>query len=777
MKRQFKLKHLTCSGCAEAIQRDLKGTDDITNVSFNFATGELTLDLNAPIENLFAKVQKIVHSHEEEVEIIEKDDKRVEFVFLLEGLTCAGCTEKIMTALRRDEDYDNVSYQFATGELKLETSIKSNLRSRLQTLIDGYEDGVTVVPSSRNIIQTQALTVKKKTLFEFSRKQRVTIGAVGFIIGILSQSYLTGIEIYAKALMVFAYLVVGYPVIRKAFKNIGKGQWFDENFLMTIATAGAFILGELPEAVGVMLFYEIGELFQDKAVNQSRGAIKSLLAIRPDRAHLMIENEERDIAPELLNEEDLIVVKPGERVPVDGVIENGAAYIDTSALTGESVPVYKAVGETLFSGFLVQDSVLTLRVKKVFSESTASKIIDLVQNATASKATTEQFITKFARIYTPAVVVSAAMIALIVPLFTGFDFSMWIYRALIFLVISCPCALVVSIPLSYFGGLGAASKHGILIKGGNYLEALSGLSHIVFDKTGTLTKGEFKVTKVETLNGFTEEEVLEYAAVAEIHSTHPIAKAIVEAHGKRVDKLKDYKELSGKGIVASDEALEVVAGKRTFVAEYLTDTMDIHESNLTEVYIAVNKKLIGILSISDSLKEGSKQLIESLTEKGISVSMLTGDKEEVAGMVAEELGIANYYSGLMPEDKLKHLVEIIDIENGHTAFVGDGINDAPVLARADIGVAMGGLGSEAAIEAADVVLMNDDIERIIDAIAIAKRTRTIVYQNIFFALGVKVAFLVMGVAGLSGMWEAVFADVGVALLAVLNASRVMKFKK
>ncbi|MGB7606218.1 MAG: heavy metal translocating P-type ATPase [Lutisporaceae bacterium] len=580
-----------------------------------------------------------------------------------------------------------------------------------------------------------------------------------------------------------AYIFVGTEVLIKSIKNIIRGQIFDENFLMSIATIGAFAIGEYPEGVAVMLFYQLGELFQDIAVNRSRKSIKALMDIRPDYANLKYGNDIMRVSPEEVEIGSIIIVKPGERVPLDGRVVDGRSMVDTTALTGESLPRDIEAGDEILSGFVNINGILTIEVTKIFGESTVAKILDLVENASSKKAPTENFITKFARYYTPIVVFVALGLAVIPPLVVqGALFTDWIYRALIFLVVSCPCALVISIPLGFFGGIGGASKHGILIKGSNYLEALNNVDIVVFDKTGTLTKGVFKVTEIKTIADVNEEELLEYAAYAESYSNHPIGLSILKAYGKNIDNsiIQDYKEISGHGTMVTIDGHNVLAGNsKLMVSEDIAFIIPDSSSIGTIVHVAFDKKYLGYLVISDEVKEDSKQAIIDLKNIGISkIVMLTGDAKAVGNKVGEILGIDIVYAELLPDQKVQKLEEIVQQKTtkGKLMFVGDGINDAPVLARADIGVAMGGLGSDAAIEAADVVIMTDEPSKLISAIKIAHRTRNIVWQNIIFAFAVKAVVLILGAGGLATMWEAVFADVGVAFIAVLNAMRVMNVK-
>lgn len=576
-----------------------------------------------------------------------------------------------------------------------------------------------------------------------------------------------------------AYLLIGGEVILRAFRNLTRGQVFDENFLMTIATMGAFAINEYPEGVAVMLFYQVGEFFQDYAVNKSRRSIAELMDIRPDYANLVDGDEVRKVDPKRIKKEDLILVRPGEKVPLDGLVVEGSSSMDTAALTGESMPRDVNMGDPVLSGFINRQGLLKVKVEKEYNESTVSKILDLVENAASKKAPTENFITKFARYYTPAVVFFALGLAIVPPLLIqGALFSDWIYRALIFLVVSCPCALVISIPLGFFGGIGGASRHGILVKGGNYLEALNSVSTVVFDKTGTLTEGEFQVVEVVSTGGLAEEDLLHLAALGESHSSHPIAQSVLKANKRdlRVGLVYDYKELAGLGVLAHVDGQELLLGNSSLFTEKGIATEG-EDNGKTIIHIALDNVYQGYILIADKVKEGASLAIRELKERGVeNLVMLTGDRDQVAKEVARDLGIDKVFSELLPQDKVGVIEDLTDglRKNRKLIFVGDGINDAPVLARADIGVAMGALGSDAAIEAADIVLMTDDLAKLPVALDIASWTRRIVWQNIFFALGVKAIVLVMGALGVATMWEAVFADVGVALIAVLNAMRVLR---
>ncbi|GMU96322.1 MAG: cadmium/zinc/cobalt-transporting ATPase [Ignavibacterium album] len=587
----------------------------------------------------------------------------------------------------------------------------------------------------------------------------------------------TPYQIAEYLIFIPAYLISGWGVLKGAVKSISKGKIFNEHFLMSIATLGAIAIDEMPEAVAVMLFYVIGELFQNIAVNRSRKSVKALLEIRPDYANIKINGDVKRVSPTEVHPGQIIVVKPGEKIPLDGIVREGNSFVDTSALTGESVPRSVKENETVLAGMINKSGLLTVEVTKEFGESSISKILELVENASSKKAETEKFITTLARYYTPVVVFGALLLAVIPPLFfAGQTFTDWVYRALVVLVISCPCALVISIPLGYFGGIGGASRKGILVKGSNYLDALTKIKTVVFDKTGTLTKGEFKVTEIKSANGFKEEDILKYAAYAEANSSHPIAKSILEAYNNRIqhNEILEVKEISGHGIKAKVNSDEIIVGNDKLLHKENIEHNKC-EAEGTVVHIAINKKYAGYIVISDSLKDEAAEAINELNKLKIKTVMFSGDNKRSSEAFAKKLGIKEYYSELLPENKVEHLERLLSTaHDGKIAFVGDGINDAPVIARADVGIAMGALGSDAAVETADVVLMTDSPMQVVHSIEVAKRTRKIVWQNISFALGVKLFFIFLGTFGIATMWEAVFGDMGVAIIAILNAMRVMK---
>ncbi|ADU75032.1 Cd2+/Zn2+-exporting ATPase [Acetivibrio thermocellus AD2] len=696
---------------------------------------------------------------------------------ILEGLNCANCAQKIETKVREIEGVKNASVNFVSKKMILElddTLEPANIIKQASLIAKSIEEDIEVIEK-----QDKTNEKLKSNDNDFDKKELVKLG-VGILLFVAALSL--NLNYWVEFGLFFAsYIIIGGEVLLKAFRNISKGKVFDENFLMGIATIGAFLIGEFPEGVAVMIFYQIGEYLQNMAVNRSRKSIAALMDIRPDYANLKVGNSIKKVSVEDIKVGDIIVVKPGERIPLDGKVVEGRTMLDTSALTGESVPREVYPGEAVLSGTVNQTSLISVEVTKLFGESTVSKILDLVQNASSRKAPTENFITKFAGYYTPAVVFISAALAVIPPLVVpGAGFFDWVYRALIFLVISCPCALVISIPLGFFGGIGGASKNGILIKGSNYLEALNSVDTVVFDKTGTLTKGVFNVTEVNPSSDFTKEDLLKYAAYAESFSNHPIALSITKAFGKTIDKSKveSYEEIAGHGIKAVYHGKEILAGNTKLMAKAAISFANIETSG-TVVHVAVDGIYAGNIVISDEIKADSKKALKELKEIGVrKLVMLTGDNNSTARKVASELEIDEVHAELLPHQKVE-VVELLDgskSKGGKLVFVGDGLNDAPVLARSDIGVAMGGLGSDAAIEAADVVLMTDEPSKLVTAIKIAKRTKTIIWQNIIFSLGVKVLVLLLGAAGIATMWEAVFADVGVALLAVLNAMRVMRIK-
>ena len=587
-------------------------------------------------------------------------------------------------------------------------------------------------------------------------------------------------ELISNVMFTVSYIIVGYDIVIKALKNITRGKVFDENFLMTVATIGAFCIGELPEAAAVMLFYQVGEMFQDYAVDKSRKSVAALMDIRPDYAVVVRDRYAKKVSPDEVKIDEIILVKPGEKIPLDGIVTEGKSTLNTLALTGEALPRSVDVGDEVLSGSINNDGVLKIKVIKEFGESTVSKILDLVENASSKKSKSENFISKFAKYYTPVVVIIAVLLGIFPPLLFKQPFNIWVYRALSFLVVSCPCAIVVSVPLSFFGGIGASSRMGVLVKGSNYLEALSKVEVIVCDKTGTLTEGVFKVQKIAP-NGVSENELIKYAAYAESFSNHPISLSLKEAYGDKIDdkKVSDVKEISGKGVYAKVEGKEILVGNEKLLKENGIEFPTSNEIG-TIVYVALNHEYAGFIVISDKIKEDTYIAIDLFKKNNVKkVVMLTGDKKSISEAVSKELNLDEYHSELLPQDKVEIVERLMKekAEEGKLLFVGDGINDAPVLALSDIGIAMGGLGSDAAIEAADVVIMTDEPSKIAEAIKISKNTMRIVKENIIMALAVKISVLVLVSIGIATMWSAVFADVGVSMIAVLNALRILKKDK
>lgn len=789
IKQELVLEGLDCANCSAKIEDKVSKLEDVFSASMNFSTKTLIIESNK--EEAMDKILKdsidIINRLEPDVIVRAKENnlrQNKNVIIMLEGLNCANCAAKIETEVNKLEEVKEAGLDFVSKRLIIkvnDNSNKNHIFTKVKSIVNKLEPDVEVKLQSNNSINHKEKDTNKRNEHgnnEIKESIIKLILGIGFFLIPLIFNFSPKIEL---TLFIISYVLVGGEIVLRAVKNISRGQVFDENFLMTIATLGAFSIKEYPEAVAVMIFYQVGELFQDIAVNKSRKSIADLMDIRPDSANVKRGEEFISISPEQVLIGEIIMIKPGEKLPLDGVIIEGNSMVDTSALTGESVPRTVRIGDEVLGGFINKNGLLYVEVQKEFGESTLSKILDLVQNAGAKKAPTEKFITKFARYYTPVVVISAAILAFLPPLIIeGATFSDWIYRALVFLVVSCPCALVVSIPLGFFGGIGSASKNGILIKGGNYLEALNKIETIVFDKTGTLTKGVFEVTEIYSKEGFTKESLIEYAAYVEAFSTHPIATSIVEYFDKDIDKsrVKNYEEISGHGIKALVDEKNLLAGNKKL--------MDMHNITVEEVssigtvvYLSIDEVYAGYVVISDEIKEDSKEAIIGLKNSGIkNILMLTGDNKVVADKVAIKIGVDKVYSELLPQNKVEILEGLQEdkLRKGKIAFVGDGINDAPVLARADIGIAMGGVGSDAAIEAADVVIMTDEPSKIILAINIAKKTNKVVWQNIIFALSVKLIILVLGAMGIATMWEAVFGDVGVALIAVLNSMRVLRVK-
>lgn len=702
--------------------------------------------------------------------------------FILDGLSCASCADKMEDKIKNIYGVKSVTVDFIGQKVIIEADSKFDIKNIINDaikIIKSIEPNVKVTlkknSSGDSMKENDEENDEDNYKIEFIK---LVISGALFLIGLIFK-FQNWLEL---TIFLISYIIVGEKVILSALKGVARGKVFGEHFLMSVATIGAFLIGEYPESVAVMLFYLIGEMLEDLAVNHSRKSISALMDIKPDYANLKVNDVIKKVTPDTVKIGDVIVVKPGEKVPLDGKVIKGNSMVNTAALTGESIPRELRPGCDALSGFINENGVLTIKVTKKFGESTVSKILDLVQNAGSKKAPTEKFITKFARYYTPVVVFGALALAVIPPLIIhGASFSDWIYRALVFLVVSCPCALVLSIPLGFIGGIGGASKRGILVKGGNYLEALNNVEAVAFDKTGTLTKGVFKVTGINPQNGFTAAQLIESAAYAESYSNHPIAISIISAYNKKIDKsrIEKCQELVGRGTKVIVNGKEVIAGNTKLMDSENINYND-SDSFGTMVHVAIDKKYAGNIIISDEIKEDSRKAIKEIKDIGIEKTvMLTGDSKVVADKIGNMLGIDMIFSELLPTDKVEKIesLEAKKSQKRKIVFVGDGINDAPVLALADIGIAMGGLGSDAAIEAADIVIMTDEPSKIASAIKVAKRTRSIVFQNIVFALGVKAVFLILGALGLASMWKAVFADMGVAIIAVLNAMRTLDTKK
>ncbi|MGD2247023.1 MAG: heavy metal translocating P-type ATPase [Candidatus Methanofastidiosia archaeon] len=689
--------------------------------------------------------------------------------YSLQGLTCAECALNLEKGLSELDCVNQVQVNFATSTLFIDCENMETVTKKMKEI----EPEVDIVTESESETKSEldyTVLLKKDRIF-------IILSALIFVAGLATTWYFDTIH-YILEYFVFltAYVLAGRKVLKNAVFHSIQGHIFDENFLMTIATLGAIAIHQLPEAVGVMLFYSVGEYFEEVSVGRSRGSIKSLLELRPDYAHVLTDDTITQVDPETVSIGDFIVVNPGEKIPLDGIIVHGETTVDTSALTGESLPRYITSGEQVLAGMINQTKSVTVKVTKPFGESSISKILDLVENASARKAESEKFMTRFAKVYTPLVVAAALGVAIIPPVVLGVPLYEWVYRALVLLVISCPCALVISIPLGYFAGIGKASKEGILVKGANFMDALTHLKAVIFDKTGTLTKGEFNVSTVVPQNGFTSREVLQYAAAAEMYSSHPIARSILEAYpDPDTTDITDYEEIPARGVKAIVDKKRVFVGNDRQLHEEEVEHYTCHVEG-TVAHVTVDGVYAGYIIIADEAKGDALKTVDALKDMGVTVVMLTGDSEDTAVCIAQELGILRVYWELLPEQKVEKLEEIKEeVESEEKiAFVGDGINDAPVIARADVGIAMGALGSDAAVETADVVIMTDRLYKVVEAVNLSKKVHSAIWQNIVLVLGVKGVFIGMGILGVATMWEAVFADVGVALLAVFNVSRILR---
>ena len=790
-KKEYHLKGLGCANCAAKIETAVGNLPEVEEAAVSFATATLIIYLkNSDSDELFPKIEKIVHSIESHVVVTEKEKRSLK-------------TESKSVPLTFVPKKNN-------GSSGCDSGSNSNECNSTDCCLTESSPDFQSKPKSEKTISNKngylSLINRKKTA-------RLVVGFFVYVFGILihlshtADLPLIGVvpdhaSIFELAIFLTAYILIGGDVVYKAIKGVTRREFFDENFLMTVATVGAFIIADFPEAVAVMLFYQVGEFFQDIAVNKSRRSIYEMMDIRPDYAHRITDENGNyeTVSPEEISVREMILVKPGEKIPLDGSVFSGNSFVDTSSLTGEFVPKTVREGDSVLSGSINKSGTLMISVEKSFEQSTVSKILDLVENAAAKKAPTEKFITKFSRYYTPAVILAAAIVAFVPPLvLPAATFEDWIYRGLVFLVISCPCALVISVPLSYFGGIGASSKKGVLVKGSNYLEGLTQVKTVIFDKTGTLSKGVFDLVRIDipTESAFSKEEILQMSAAVESFSNHPIALSIVRAAKEKQNfiaentKISEHNEYSGLGVKAVYDGKVIAVGNKKLMAQENVDVSeflnpDSLNSSLTDtethIYVSINQKFAGRLAISDVVKPDSKDALSRLKKFGIEKTvMITGDSDKVGRAFASDLGIDRVFTEQLPHQKVEAL-EQIETESrrqnpkAKVAFVGDGINDAPALTRADIGIAVGGIGSDAAVEAADVVLMTGDPTQLADAFYVAQKTRTVVWQNIIFALGIKVIFMALGLLGIASMWEAVFADVGVTLIAVLNSMRLLRLK-
>lgn len=795
MKRIYILDGLDCAHCAEEIRAEVEKDERVKSAEMNFMKQELTVETenSCSPDELMTTVTEIVTKLEPDVTVRERQTFK-EKKYIIDGLDCAQCAEEVREAVEKSDYANGAKMNFIKKELTVTPSkiiSDKELLKLVTATVTAVEPDVTVSEKENH--------VEKKVSYTKDIVKMISAGIL-FIVAFILEKTIGTEQLVPKiailSMYLAAYVICGLEVAITSIKAIAKKNFFNENTLMLIASIGAIVLGEYEEAVAVMLFYTVGEFFQSIAVNKSRRSISSLIKTKPETADVLIDGEYITVDPENVETDSIIRVKPGEKIPLDGIVESGNTSIDTSALTGESLPRDITIGDEVPAGAINISGVITLKTTRRFTDSTVYKMLQMVESAVEKKTKTENFISVFAKYYTPIVVLVAVIISIFPPLFTGFnyepfidgiikgklifpeftgfDFVTWVQRGLIFLVISCPCALVISVPLGYFAGIGKASSKGILVKGSNYLEAISKAKVVLFDKTGTLTKGQFEVTRTEPA-GMSKDELLRYAAYAESNSNHPIAVSVRKAYGADIDQsqITQCSEIAGKGIKAVISGVTVLCGNSRLMADY---SINCPEANGTVLYVAVDNKYAGLIEIADMPKEHSAEAVKMLKNHGVKVVMLTGDNKSAAAAAAEKLGITDYYAELLPENKseitLKMKSELPD--NEKVMFVGDGINDAPVIASADIGVAMGGSGADSAIETADCVLMKDDPMQLADAFAISKKTNRIVLQNIIFALGVKLIIQVLGVLGLANMWAAVFADVGVSIIAIFNSLRLMR---
>lgn len=795
MKRIYILEGLDCAHCAEDIRAEVEKDEHVKSAGMNFMKQELTVEAenSCSPDELMATVTEVAAKHEPDVTVREKQSFK-EKKYIIDGLDCAQCAEEVREAVEKSDYANGAKMNFIKKELTVTPSkiiSDKELLKQVTATVTAIEPDVTVSEKENH--------VEKKVSYTKDIVKMISAGILFVVAFILEKTIGTEQlvpQIAILSMYLVAYVICGLEVAITSIKAIAKKNFFNENTLMLIASIGAIVLGEYEEAVAVMLFYTVGEFFQSIAVNKSRRSISSLIKTKPETADVLIDGEYITVDPENVETGSIIRVKPGEKIPLDGIVESGNTSIDTSALTGESLPRDITIGDEVPAGAINISGVITLKTTRRFTDSTVYKMLQMVESAVEKKTKTENFISVFAKYYTPIVVLVAVIISIFPPLFTGFnyepfidgiikgklifpeftgfDFVTWVQRGLIFLVISCPCALVISVPLGYFAGIGKASSKGILVKGSNYLEAISKAKVVLFDKTGTLTKGQFEVTRTEPA-GMSKDELLRYAAYAESNSNHPIAVSVRKAYGADIDQsqITQCSEIAGKGIKAVISGVTVLCGNSRLMADY---SINCPEANGTVLYVAVDNKYAGLIEIADMPKEHSAEAVKMLKNHGVKVVMLTGDNKSAAAAAAEKLGITDYYAELLPENKSEITLKMKSELPGNekVMFVGDGINDAPVIASADIGVAMGGSGADSAIETADCVLMKDDPMQLADAFAISKKTNRIVLQNIIFALGVKLIIQVLGVLGLANMWAAVFADVGVSIIAIFNSLRLMR---
>lgn len=771
MKKQLTLEGLNCKSCVDDIAKAI-GSIDVDVKHINDMEISFIIKKEKDYEKVIHAINDIISKHNHQIQVNEKViENEIGKTLVIGRLTCSNCAKKIETKVKNIAGVKNASIDFVNSKLNIEIESKKDfprIIKETEEIVKLVEPDAYIVNDEEKVKEDDDSKIVLKTIL------RLVIAAIPFALGLVLDLK----SIYEIILFLLSYLIVGQHVIYKAIRNIFKGNIFDENTLMMVATIGAFAIGEYHEAVAVMAFYLVGEMFQDLAIDNSRKSIAKLMDIKSDYANLEVENDIIKVNPVEVKVGSRIVVKAGEKVPIDGIVVSGESTLNTANITGESVPKYVNVGSEVLSGFINQDNPLIIETTKDYHNSTVNKILEMVESASSKKAKTENFITKFSKVYTPVVVLIAVLLAIIPPIAFKADFNTWLYRALSFLVVSCPCALVISVPLGFYAGIGFASRVGVLVKGGNYLEALKNSEEIVFDKTGTLTTGHFLISKINVYK-YDEEKILSLAALAEIYSIHPIAITIKNFYKKELDKnrIAQYEEYSGMGVVAKIDDDLVCVGNRRLFKKFNIDVKEVTEVG-TIIHVALNGEYIGNIVIVDEIKKEAKEALADLRSLGLKkVTMITGDKKEVANLVASNLGIDEVHAEVLPQEKAGIVEAKVKNENKKVIFVGDGVNDAPVLAVSNIGIAMGSLGSDAAIEASDIVIMNDDLRKIAKARKIAKRTNKIVWENIIFALTVKILVLIFAGLGFVNMWIAVFADVGVSLLAVLNAMRLLHEKK